>query len=382
MAGRRQKGEGSLFRRSRDGRWVAVAELGVQGGKRQRRYFTADNPKDAIDKRARFLDRKRDGFTMPAGRQPYVSEYMLHWLHNVAKRKVQATTWEKSYRQKVTDHIVPHFERIPLPDLCEEDIEAWHEALESKVSERTGKQLSAKTISHVHRIMSAAVKHAVARKRLPRNPLQNVPPPAVTETEIEPPSQDEVMLVLERCRTWPNGTRWVLAVTTGLRQGEALGLEWRDVRLTGDQPSVTVRQSAARVAGKRVTKEPKSAAARRTVPLPRIAAEALRELRESSVRSVRDDWVFRGVKLGRMVEQKQDWQDWRRLLDDLGLPHYRVHDLRHGYATMLLEQGVPERVVMELLGWSSVQMTKRYQHVRPVLHKAAADAIDRALGGA
>ena len=381
MDRRRQHGEGSLFRRSRDGRWVAVAELGKRNGKRERRYFVAATPAAAIARRAAFLDRKRDGFTMPKGRQPTVSDWCLHWLHNVIRRKVEATTWEKSYRQKVTDHIAPYFENVLLSELTEEDIEYWHEELESKVSERTGRPLSAATISHAHRIMSTAIKAAVVRKKLPRNPLSNVPPPKAAPAEIEPPSQEEVLQVLERCRTWPNGARWVLAITTGLRQGEALGLEWKDVKLT-DPPSVTVRQSAARVAGQRVTKQPKSAASRRTVPLPAVAVAALRELRESSVRSVRDDWVFRGVKLGRMVEQKQDWQDWRRLLDDLGLPHYRVHDLRHGYATMLLESGVPDRVVMELLGWSSLAMTKRYQHVRPVLHKAAADAIDRALGGA
>src|SRR5947207_2487826 len=150
MATRRQHGEGSLYQRGRrggrhdstqPGQWVAVADLGWRpgpGGKpiRDRREFTAATMEEAKARRQRFLDRRRDGFTMPRGRAPYVSEWLLHWLHNVARRKVAATTWDRSYRQKVTELIVPWFERVPLPDLSEEDIEEWHANLERTVSAR------------------------------------------------------------------------------------------------------------------------------------------------------------------------------------------------------------------------------------------------------
>src|SRR6185437_17056907 len=131
MPGRRQHGEGSVYQRSRDKRWVAVADLGVRGGRRDRREFTGTTPKEAMDKRDRFLDRRRDGFTMPKGRPAYVSEWMLHWLHNIARRRVEATTWEGSYRQKVTEHICPYFDRVPLHELSEEHIEDWHRELEA-----------------------------------------------------------------------------------------------------------------------------------------------------------------------------------------------------------------------------------------------------------
>ncbi len=130
MPGRRQHGEGSVFRRARDGRWVARADLGWKNGKRDQRLFVRATPEAAIEARAKFLDRRRDGFIMPKGRQPYVSEWMLHWLHNVARREVAVTTWEKSYRQKVTDLICPFFERTVLAELAEDDIEAWHAHLE------------------------------------------------------------------------------------------------------------------------------------------------------------------------------------------------------------------------------------------------------------
>lgn len=384
MAGRRQHGEGSLYQRSSDGRWIATVSTGWKDGKRQRRVFTATTPDAARKKREDWLASRRDGFTIPKGRQPYVSEWMLHWLHNIARRKVAETTWESSYRQKVTDLICPYFERVPLPELSEEDIEEWHRELEDTISERTGRPLSASTIRQAHRIFSTGIKAAVARGKLPRNPLSNVTPPAVEEIEIVPPSVDEVRKILARCKTWPNGARWVLAITTGLRQGEALGLEWPAVKLT-KPASVSVKRSAARVRGKgRVVKDPKSRSSMRSVPLSAEAVVALTRLKdEQPVRGVSSDVLFRG-KRGAPVHPKVDYNDWCALLNDLGLPHYRTHDCRHGYATMLLEQGVPERVVQELLGWSpaaAAQLLKRYAHVRETMHHQAAVAISRAVRG-
>jgi integrase len=378
MPGRRQHAEGSLYQRKSDGRWIAVVHMGWKDGKRQRRVFTGTTAETAVGRRNKFLEARRDGFTMPKGRQPYVSEWLLHWLHNIAKRKVAQTTWEKSYRQKVTDLICPYFERVPLPELAEEDIEYWHAQLEETISARTGQPLSASTIGQAHRIFSSALKAAVVRGRLPRNPCSNVTPPAVDEVELVPPPADEVTAILDRCKTWPNGARWVLAITTGLRQGEALDLEWRYVQLERPR-SLRVEWSAAWVGGERIRKRPKSKASRRSVPLAAVTAGALAEHRKAQIRSITADYVFTDAK-GAPVHPRADWQDWQDLLTDVGLQRYRVHDLRHGYATMLLEAGVDPRVVQAMLGWSTLAMLARYQHVRPVMHEAVADAVDAALG--
>ena len=373
MAARRQHGEGSLYQRKDDGRWIASVNLGTDArGKRQRRVFTATTPEAARLKREAFLDRRRDGFTMPKGRPPTVAEWCRHWLMKIARPQVEATTWERSYRSKVELYIVPFFASVPLTELAEEDIEAFHAHLMSR-------GLSAASITQIHRIMSRALKIAVVRGRIARNPCSNVSPPPADPPELVPPTAAEAERILERCVTWPYGARWVLAITTGLRQGEALGLEWRDVQLA-DPACVTVRQSAAQVGGQRVLKQPKSRASRRTVPLPAVAVAALR--RHQAAQSVRDvaGTVFADAR-GRPVNYRADWQDWRDLLADLGLPRYRVHDLRHGYATMLLEQGVDPRVVQAMLGHASAALLARYQHVRPLMHQAVADAVNRAVRG-
>jgi integrase len=382
MPGRRQHGEGSIYERpARGGRaaeWIAVADLGRKGGKRDRREFGAPTMEAAKEKRDKFLAARREGFTLPRGRKPYVSEWLLHWVNTTAKRRTSPTSWP-TYRQKITAHSVPFFEGIYLHEVDEEDVEAWHGWLDERTSPRTGRLLSPSTIKDIHVITSMAIGTAVVRKRLPHNPFANVSPPHADEPDIEPPTVAETLQILDRCRSWPRGARWITGITTGLRQGEVLALEWPNVRLS--KPAhLKVEWSVARPGGEFIRKRPKSQTSRRQVPLPRIAVRALEAHRAAiPVRQLHGGLVFPGAGGGYM-HASTDRYDWDALLDDIGMPHYRVHDARHAYATMLLEQGVDPRVVQAMLGHSSLAMLKRYQHVRQVMHQRAADAIDDALG--
>ena len=213
---------------------------------------------------------------------------------------------------------------------------------------------------------------------MPFNPCSIVAPPHADREPPEPPSAAEVDMVLDACREWPNGARWVLAVCTGLRQGEALGLQWRDVKL-GDPASVTVRQAQARISGEWVSKPPKSRKSRRSVPLPAVAVAALRAHRERQPASI-GGLVFTRPG-GQPVHAKGDWGDWQALLASLSLPRYRVHDCRHAFATELLENGEDPRVVQDLMGWSSSKMAEIYQHVRPAMHRRVVERLDRRFGG-
>lgn len=390
MPKRRQKGEGSVYHRKDRNQWVAVADLGWKNGRRDRREFTGPSPEAALEKRALFLDRKRDGFVLPRGRQPTVAEWVLHWVHHTAKAQVDPNTWHRSYRQKCEDYIAPYFEKIPLADLSAEDIEDWHAALLERPARRGG-TISASTIVTAHRIFSSCLKEAVKRRRIPFNPCTIVSPPRADRPSPEPPSADEVDLVLAACAGWPNGARWVLAITTGLRQSEALGLRWRDVRLAAPA-SAAVRKPQSRIAGEWVYKDPKSEKGKRTVPLPAIAVEVLKAHRDrQAVRDIgglvftrqpdEDGHAGRRTAAGQPVHSKADWQDWQDLLASLGLPPYRVHDLRHAYATELLEQGEDPRVVQDLMGWSTAAMAEIYTHVRPVMHARVLARLDERFGG-
>lgn len=375
---RRQKGEGSVYHRIDRNQWVAVADLGQKGGKRDRREFTGSTPEAAMEKRRQFLHRHDDGFTLPRGRQPSVSEWVLYWCHHTAKSRLDPGGWG-TYRRNCEDHIAPYFESVKLAQLTVEDIEDWHAELLRKPKLRGDGTLSASSVALAHGILSTCLNDAVRRKRMSFNPCSITPPPHSEAPAIEPPTADEVDLVISSCQGRPGGARWILAITTGLRQGEVLGLRWRDLRLA-DPASVTVRKQQARISGEWVYKEPKSRKSRRQVPLPGVAVAALKAHREGLEVADIGGLVFTRPS-GEPIHRRQDWRDWTVLLEDTGLPHYRVHDLRHAYATELLEQGEDPRVVQELLGWSTAAMAQVYQHVRPATHARVVASLDKRFGG-
>ncbi len=221
-ANRRQKGEGSLYRRASDDRWVAVTDLGWKAGQRDRRSFYGDTPDEARAAREDFLDKRRDGFTLPKGRPPTLGEWAAYWLHKIIRDKVQDTTWP-TYRSKVELHIVPYFARTPLTndDVTEDLIEEWHAHLRQA-------GLSETTIQHCHRLLSQMLRVAVRRRRLAYNPAAggDVHAPARDTAEMMPPDEDEIHAILTECEDRRSGPRWVTGLATGARQGEALGLLW------------------------------------------------------------------------------------------------------------------------------------------------------------
>src|SRR5262249_40590509 len=155
------------------------------------------------------------------------------------------------------------------------------------------------------------------------------------------------------------------------RQGEALGLRWDDIDLDGG--SLTVRAALQRINGKLQLVEPKTKRSRRTIPLPQVAVNALRahrvrQLEERLLAGDRwRDWglVFCTPK-GTPHDARNVTRRFQKLLGQTELPHQRFHDLRHTCATLLLVQGVPARVVMEILGHSQISLTlDTYSHVVP-----------------
>ena len=188
---------------------------------------------------------------------------------------------------------------------------------------------------------------------------------------------------------------YTVATATGLRQGEALGLRWRDVDL--DAGSLRVAHSLQRVPiAKRIGKgpefvlaEPKTARSRRAIHLPGVVVTALREHR---VRQLEDriaagsawldlDLVF-CTTVGTPLVARNVVRAFGHLLRRAGLPPIRFHDLRHSAATLMLAQGVSPRVIMETLGHSQIGMTMNlYAHVMPSMQRDAADLMDAVLGG-
>ena len=194
--------------------------------------------------------------------------------------------------------------------------------------------------------------------------------------------------MLDAARDHRNAARWSVALALGLRQGEALGLTWDAVDL--DVGTLTVRQALQRQPGKGlVFVQPKSRAGRRTVALPGPLRDALRAHRTAQLAermaagSVwRDNDLVFCQENGAPIDPRSDHRAWRSLLAEAGVRPARLHDARHTAATLLLQQGVPARVAMEILGHSQISLTLgTYSHVAPELAEDAARRMGEALWG-
>lgn len=220
-----------------------------------------------------------------------------------------------------------------------------------------------------------------------RNAATLVDPPRISRTEVRPLTREQTRQFLDAVAGDRFESLYLVAIATGLRQGELLGLQWNDVDLNGG--TVRVRHSLQRVTGTLTLVEPKTERSRRTVKLPAIALSALhaQRRRQAEARLLagsrwRDSGFVFATTIGTPLDATNVTHAFRRALLKAGLPRQRFHDLRHTAASLLLLQGVHPRVVMDVLGHSQISLTMNtYAHVMPALQHEAADRMDSVLRG-
>jgi integrase len=349
-------------------------------GARDRRHVSGTRRVDVVAK-VRDLERQRDSsVAQEAGRVPTVADWLEHWLDTIAARKVRPRTLE-GYRSKLRLHVVPALGHHRLDRLQPEHVEAFYAECE-----RSG--MAPASTLQCHRILSRALKVAMQRGKLARNVCTLVDAPSLVRSEVQPLTASEARRLLDAALDTRNAARWSVALSLGLRQGEALGLRWSDLDL--DAGTLTVRRALQRQRDKGlVFVEPKSRAGRRTIVLPRPLREALRTHRAAQAEERLaagslwhdHDLLFAQVN-GKPVEPRRDWQVWKELLTRAGVRDARLHDARHTAATLLMQQGVPARVAMQILGHSQISLTLgTYSHVVPELAEDAAERMGQALWG-
>lgn len=264
-------------------------------------------------------------------------------------------------------HAAPHLGAVPLRRLSETHVAAWHRTLRAV-------GLAPATVRRAHTTLASALDGAVGRGLLAANPCRAVGPPALAAHARRTWTAAEAARFLAAVKDDPLAALWTLAVGTGLRRGELVGLRWEDVDL--GRATLAVRRSIGwGLAGEGLIETPpKTAAGRRPVALPPSCVAALAALPH------RDGWVFPAAA-GGPLDPNLVGVRWKRLVAALGLPPIRLHDLRHTHATLLLAAGVHPRVVQERLGHADVGTTLRvYSHVGEGLQAAAAAAFDAGIG--
>lgn len=371
MSRRRANGEGSIYRRA-DGRWVA--SVSVDQGRRK--YFYAQTRHEVGRKLATALKARHDGLPLVAERQT-VAQYLEGWLES-ARPSLRPGSWER-YEQLTRLHINPVLGNVRLARLAPEHLQRLYSGcLEAG--------LSAGSVRQLHAVLRRALGQAARWSLVARNVATLVTPPRRSRQEMTAFGPEQVRTLLEAAAGDRLEALYVLAITTGMRQGEILGLRWRDVDL--DDGYVQVKATLQRTEGVFVFAEPKTASSRRQIALTDGAVAALKHHRvaqaEERLRLRRawedNDLVFAN-EVGRPIAASnlRNRSFWP-LLAGAGLPRIRFHDLRHTAATLMLGQGVHPKVVSEMLGHSQISITlDLYSHVTPTMQRQAAEAMDSAL---
>ena len=222
--------------------------------------------------------------------------------------------------------------------------------------------MSPRTVQMVHAVLRNAVEHAVREELVPRNVVKLVRVPAPHYEVGFGLSLAEARRLLAAVRADRLYAVYVLALSVGLRRGELLGLRWADVDLDGGE--LHVRQAVHRVGGELRFTEPKTRHSRRTIPLPALARDALREhkARQATDRLAagpgwRDSGLVFTTATGTGIEPRNLNRHWYGLRTRAGLPSVRFHDLRHTCVTLLLDAGVPPHIVQAIAGHSGIQVT-------------------------
>ena len=369
--------------RKRGGSWTVVVNLprGDDGRRRQLWRSVKGTKKDAEALLVQLLHQRDTGIDLPPGKLT-VGDFLTRWLNDFAVPNVTPKTL-RFYTDIVERHLIPALGAIMLAKLRPRHLIAYYaKALaEGRLDGRGG--LSPRSVAHHHAVMHRALTHAVQWQLLAHNPAESVDPPTARRRELVALHPDRIGVLLEAADATEIGPLVRVALLTGLRRGEQLGLRWSDLDL--DNRVLRVAQTVQWFPRQGfVFGPPKTSGSRRAVSLSpeTVAAFKLVRARQAEDRlrlgpAYDDaDLVF-ATTAGGPIDPSNLRRAWLPIAKAAGLPGLRWHDLRHGHATLMLQQGTHPKVVSERLGHSGVAITlDTYTSALPGLQAEAADQLD------
>lgn len=396
---RRVNGEGSIYQRKADLLWVGTAYVPTSSGKIKRQPVYGRSQEEVREKLDSLKARAVNGGLVD-DRQTSVAEFLADWLDDMRHEK-RATT-VRGYESAVRLHIVPVLGRKKLVKLTAVDVRSFMAVMREKClccangwdarrSEKEqccsagrccGRHPSVRQLQFVHAVLRNALGHAERLELVNRNVarLVRVKTPEYSVGKGLPVEQARALL------TAAEGTRfhslYVVAATLGLRRGELLGLRWRDIDM--DDSTLHVRQTVQRVGGKLVVEGTKTRASEAVIPLPKITRTAIlarrrawADERKAAGECWHDHDLVFCTQVGTPVEPRALNRDFDKLRVRAGLPHVRLHDLRHTVVSLLLALGTPPHVVQAIARHADIDVTMTiYAHTNLDAMRQALDAID------
>lgn len=368
---------GSIQKRvgTRGTTWYAVVDLPPDPvtGKRRQKRLSAPTRREVEALIAETMQTAKNGVPADAGKLT-VREYMDQWLKS-AEPGLKPSTFRR-YHDLTRRHVIPVLGNIKLAKLSPLDIQRWH-------ADRLATGLSATSVVHLHYMFHRALEQAMRWNMVPRNVTELVDPPRRSTPDAATWNATQVGAFLTAGDKTNLAALWRLALLTGMRRGELLGLIWEDVDL--ERGTLAVRRTLSRgKAGSWEVGTPKTASGRRSIALPASAVSSLRQHRIHQLEhrlklgDIYQDqgFVFTNATGGPLHVNSLMLQ-FVKVIAAAGVPRIRFHDLRHTSATLMLANGEHPKIVQERLGHANISMTlDRYSHVTMDMQRAAADRLD------
>lgn len=393
-------------REGKDGYWHVWVTVGTKpNGRPDQRHISRATESEAEEAADELLDQLRSAGAVPKAGKLTVQQWMDNYLDTIAPRRCNPGT-VYDYRSKMRNWVYPEHGARRLDRLTPEHLDAIYAAM-AQAGKATSHQLK------VHRILSRALEIALRRGHVVRNVTKLVDAPSVDPARVEALAETYARRVLDVAAQRRNSVRWSVAFALGLRQGEAIGLRWQyDGQQLVDLDAGVIHvwwqlrrriyeHGCAGMCGrKRGADCPKRGGgglmfvktkgkSRRSIPIPPEllpAFKAHRKVQRKERMKVGGKWneydaVF-VTEDGRLLDPRADYDEWVAILKESGVPHKKLHIMRHSAATMLLAQGVDIRVVKEVMGHRDIRTTDGYTQGAQELMAEAMKRMGRHLFGA
>ena len=350
---RRGKNEGTIYKR-KNGTWRAQVSLG-----NKRIGYTANSRAECHEWLRKMLDQIDQGMSFES-RNITFQDYLTDWI-NIKSKSLRAKT-AFQYRQIIDKYIFPELSQIHLKDL---NIRIINRFLNKLVNGGLG----ARQVRYIHSVMHSALEAAVKNGALGKNPSHGAVIPKSLHKEMRVLSEQEVSQLLIAASSSRLKSLYQMAITTGMRQAELLGLRWEDVDWI--KGTITIKRQTQYVPHNSITfNEPKTRSGIRTIKLGENTLIELRNQRnriETLRLGLGESWkdfdlVFPST-IGTPMHHGSLMKDFHRVLRKANLPKIRFHDLRHTAASIMLNHNVPVLVVSKILGHANPSITlNTYAH--------------------
>ncbi|UAT32238.1 site-specific integrase [Bacillus badius] len=374
--------KGSITKNKKTGKWDFVFDAGANpltGKRKQIKRRGFESKRHAMDEMTKIKAEILANEFLDLAQISYAS-YMEEWLQE-RKVRLQKSTFETHFifYQNVIKPRLGHFK---LQQIAPVQIQKFINDLVNDTS------YSGHTIHLVFRIVSASLKKAKILKLIKDNPTEGITLPKIKRKEVNIWSIEQVNFFIKEAKKIKRLTRcfigFLISIYTGMRQGEILGLRWKDIDF--ELQTVFVRQTLTQNA--EIKAGAKNETSMRSIHIPNKLVNELKLYRKQVIQeklfhgqSYHDNDLVVCTRNGKPMIPRNFRKEFYNLIEKIGLPKIRFHDLRHTHATILIQQNVNVKLISDRLGHADIETTlNTYSHVLPNMQKSVSDKLDKIIG--